>query len=105
MTGDTNPYPVVTSPSQEDLLQVRLLFRNLLKKHGLVTLVGSETETVDWLEHIISKLAEAITGRERLRNLVRQVKEVLNRQEAERQQHVNRHVKKRFRRISLDTSD
>jgi hypothetical protein len=69
----------------DTLLKARLQFRNLLEEYGLVLLAGSEAEALSWLETQINELADTVSRRERFLELVRQVREGLEReQERER---------------------
>ena len=69
----------------DTLLKARLQFRNLLEEYGMVFLAGSEAEALSWLETQIIQLADTVSRRERYLELVRQVREGLEReQERER---------------------
>jgi len=69
----------------DTLLKARLQFRNLLEEYGLALLAGSEAEALSWLEGRVIELADSVSRRERFLNLVRQVREGLEReQERER---------------------
>jgi hypothetical protein len=69
----------------DTLMEARLEFRQLLEEHGLVSLAGSEAETLSWLETQVIQLADSVSRRERFLELVRQVREGLKReQERER---------------------
>jgi hypothetical protein len=95
----------------DTLAKDRLAFRQLLVEHGLVSLVGSEAETLSWLETQIIELADSVARRERFRELLRQTREVLKREQArpregdspggERTERPNPHAGRRFRRINI----
>ena len=61
------------------LMEARLTFRKLLSGHGLISLAGSEAETLAWLEGRVIELADSVSRRERFLELVRQVREGLKR--------------------------
>ena len=63
------------------LMEARLTFRKLLSGHGLISLAGSEAETLAWLEGRVIELADSVSRRERFLELVRQVREGLKREQ------------------------
>lgn len=93
----------------DTLMEARLQFRNLLEEYGLVLLAGSEVEGLSWLETQIIQLADSVARRERLRALIQQTKNRLERGQDqsnvlprnERIKKVNPYVEARFRRIKI----
>ena len=96
----------------DTLAKDRLAFRQLLVEHGLVSLVGSEAETLSWLETQIIELADSVARRERFRELLRQTREVLKREQdarprhgdlpgVERTERPNSHIERRYRRVRV----
>jgi hypothetical protein len=65
---------------REDILKARLTFRVLLEKYGLIELAGGQWDAISWLETQIIELADSVSRRERFLELVRQVKEGLERE-------------------------
>lgn len=62
-----------------------MTFRELLERYGLTELAGGQWDAISWLEAQIIELADSVARRERFLELVRQVKEGLEReQERER---------------------
>ena len=105
---------------KESLMNERLQFRQLLDKHGLVSLVGSKAETLSWLESTAIELADSVSRRERFLELVRQVREGLLREQerermrlgeeiqrgkklrdSEQKRRLNPYSEKRFRRFNI----
>ena len=94
------------------LMEARLTFRQLLSGHGLISLAGSEQDALSWLETQIIGLADSVARRERLRKLLRQVREGLTREQdarhpdgdspqGERKERPNPYIEVRFRRIRI----
>ena len=85
MTDRWNQHPRTITESGQDILKARLTFRELLEKYGLIELAGGQGDAISWLEAQIIELADSVSRRERFLELVRQVKEGLEReQERER---------------------
>ena len=96
----------------DTLLAARLQFRNLLEEYGLVLLAGSEADALSWLEAQIIQFADSVARRERFRELLRQTREMLTREQGarpregdlpggERTERPNPHIGIRFRRINI----
>ena len=94
------------------LMEARLQFRELLNEHGLPALAGSESETVSWLEQMVIQFADSVARRERFRELIRQPREMLTREQGarprdgdlpggERTERPNPHIGRRFRRVRV----
>jgi len=65
----------------------RLEFRRLLSEHGLVKLAGGQEDAIAWLESTAIELADSVARRERFRELLRQTREVLKREQDARPRH------------------
>ena len=93
----------------EDILGARLQFRNLLEEYGFVLLAGSEADALSWLETQIIGLADSVARRERLRVLIQQTKNRLERGQdqskllpnGERKERPNPYIEVRFRRFRI----
>ena len=99
----------MSGQTSDDLMGARLTFRQLLSEHGLISLAGSEAESLSWLETQIIKLADSISRRQRFIGLLRQTREMLSRGQeeskvlpnGERIEKRNPYVEARFRRIKI----
>jgi len=90
----------------------RLEFRRLLSEHGLVKLAGGQEDAIAWLESTAIELADSVARRERFRELLRQTREVLKREQdarprhgdlpgVERTERPNSHIERRYRRVNI----
>jgi hypothetical protein len=90
----------------------RLEFRRLLSEHGLVKLAGGQEDAIAWLEAQIIELADSVARRERFRELLRQTREMLTREQGarprdgdspggERTERVSPYSGRRLRRIKI----
>ena len=105
---------------EQDILEARLQFRNLLEEHGFVLLAGSEADALSWPETQIIELADSVGRRERFIELVRQVREGLKReqererlslgkerrqgeklQDSEQKRKLNPYAPRKFRRFNI----
>jgi uncharacterized protein YqgQ len=93
-------------------MEARLQFRQLLEKYGLIQLAGGEGDAIEWLESMAIQLADSIARRERFRQLLRQARQALDREQekgqrqeklsdGERKEKPSPYTETRFRRFNL----
>jgi hypothetical protein len=96
----------------DSLTKDRLQFRNLLSEHGLIKLAGGQEDALSWLEAQIIELADSVARREQFRELLRQTREMLTREQGarpregdspggERTERPNPHIERRYRRVRV----